>query len=427
MADTPAPAPAKKNWLRAGAVGVLGLFGGSATMYATAIFNTVVKPGKPVANFGAKVAGLDVTVEPKAIGESGWWDFGDGSALEPFDPAKASLAHTYAKPGTYTIKLTVRNFLMDENERTVPVELGATAAPSTLPPSITNLSVVPVGSTAVAPATFKVVGQVQNADKSMINTTAGLLKETTNGVVDELIVFDKPGTHAVDLIALGPKGGPVKQTAYVTVAAPTVGTLTATVRTLDTGTKIDRQPYVEQCAIPVPTKQNQQKSFEKRLNPPAGFTFKDVSVGGVSNKAVTNVRVEVDKSGATARVVGDWVGSPEAAAKAAGGGEVFIAVKGFAERQVAMNPKENRMTDTVLPGRPVSVKVPKRPEWMGQGARQVFVELTEVQATGSRPVLTQVNLLPTAPLVQQVTAAGRPCVVQAQMVGDAVEFMLRPQ
>ena len=99
MADTPAPAPAKKNWLRAGAVGVLGLFGGSATMYATALFNTVVKPGKPVANFGAKVAGLDVTVEPKAIGESGWWDFGDGSALEPFDPAKASLAHTYAKLG----------------------------------------------------------------------------------------------------------------------------------------------------------------------------------------------------------------------------------------------------------------------------------------------------------------------------------------
>jgi PKD repeat protein len=427
MADTPAPAPAKKNWLRAGAVGVLGLFGGSATMYATALFNTVVKPGKPVANFGAKVAGLDVTVEPKAIGESGWWDFGDGSALEPFDPAKASLAHTYAKAGTYTIKLTVRNFLMDENERTVPVELGKTAAPSNLPPSITNLSVVPVGSVAVAPATFKVVGQVQNADKSMISTTSGLLKETTNGVVEELVVFDKPGTYAVDLIATSSKAAPVKQMAVVKVEAPSVGTLTATVRTFDTGTKTEKQPYAQSIPIPLPTKQNPVKSFEKRLTPTGGFVFKEVTVTGVTGKVTANVRVDVDKTGTTARLVGDWVGSPDTVAKAAGSGEVFVTLTGMQEKQVAMTPKENRMTDTIPAGGRVTVKVPKRPEWMGQGARQVFVELTEVQATGSRSVLAQVNLLPTAPLVQQVTAAGRPCVVQAQMVGDAVEFTVRPQ
>lgn len=319
-APAPAPAPAKKGWLRAGIVGVLGLFGGTATMYATAVFDTIVKPAKPMANFGVRVSGLDVTCEHKAIGESGWWDFGDGSALEPFEPGKAAVTHTYAKSGTYTVKLTVRNFINEENERTVPVELGLKSAPSALPPSITGLTIVPVGSTAVAPATFKVVGQVQNADKSMINTTAGLLKETTNGVVEELIVFDKPGTHAVDLIALGPKGSPVKQTAYVTVSAPVVGALSATVRVVDTGVRVEKQPYVEQFAIPVPTKQNPVRSFDKRLHPPAGYVFAEVAVGGVTGKATTNVRVEMARDGSSARVVGDWVGSPDAAAKAAGGG-----------------------------------------------------------------------------------------------------------
>ena len=37
------------------------------------------------------------------------------------------MTHTYTKPGSYTVKLTVRNFLGDENERSVPVDV-ATAA-----------------------------------------------------------------------------------------------------------------------------------------------------------------------------------------------------------------------------------------------------------------------------------------------------------
>jgi PKD repeat protein len=419
MADAPAPAPApaKKGWLRAAVVGVCGLFGGTATMYVTAVFDSVVKPPKPVANFGTKVDGLAVTLEHKAIGDSGWWDFGDGSPLEPFDPNQATLAHTYAKPGTYSVKLTVRNFVMDENDRTVPVELGTAGAPAALPPSVTGLTVVPVGSTSVAPATFKIVGQVRNADKTMINTTAGLLKETNVGVVEELVVIDTPGPHTVDLIATSAKGGSVKQTAHVTVTAPTVGSLAAYVRVLDAGTKTDREPYAESVAVVAPTKQNPQKSFEKRLAPTAGFVFKEVTVGGVTNKAATNVRVELDKTGTSARVLGDWSGTPNV-------GEVFVTLKGTQERQVTLNPKETRATGEFVAGRAV-VKIPKRPEWMGQGARLVYVELTETLANGSRSVMAPETVPPTGPMVRQIQVAGRAAVATMQLNGDSVEFLVR--
>ena len=99
-------------------------------MYLSVIVDTVVKPSKPVANFAVAADGLTVTCQNHASGESGWWDFGDGTPLEPFDAGQPTVAHTYPKPGTYTVKLTVRNFLVEENTRAVPVDLSA-AAPQT--------------------------------------------------------------------------------------------------------------------------------------------------------------------------------------------------------------------------------------------------------------------------------------------------------
>jgi hypothetical protein len=202
----------------------------------------------------------------------------------------------------------------------------------------------------------------------------------------------------------------------VTVAAPTAGMLAANVRVVDTGMKVEKQPYAESVAVVVPTRQNPQKSFEKRLTPTAGFVFKDVTVGNNTGRGVvTNVRVQVDKGGGSARILGDWTASP--------GGEIFVAVTGTQERQVAMNPKETRATDTIATGR-ASVKIPKRPGWMGEGPRQIYVELTEMQAAGSRSVLAP-EALPAAGLVRQVQVAGRPVVVKMQVVNDAVEFVVQ--
>ena len=129
--------------MKAGIVGVFALSSGIAGTYATQVVNTVIKPGKPVANFSVAAEGLTVSCQNQATGESGWWDFGDGTSLVPFS-ADETVTHTYTKPGSYTVKLTVRNFLRDENERSVPVEVAT--GPKELPaPLITGFAVTPVG------------------------------------------------------------------------------------------------------------------------------------------------------------------------------------------------------------------------------------------------------------------------------------------
>lgn len=104
---------------------------------------------------------------------------------------------------------------------------------------------------------------------------------------------------------------------------------------------------------------------------------------------------------------------------------MFVTLKGIAQKQTAFNPRETRATDTVVNGR-ATVKLPKRPDWMGQGARQVFVELTETQATGTRTVMAQESVIATTPLIRQVVTAGRNAVAQVRVVGDAaVEFVVQ--
>ncbi|HSQ57094.1 MAG TPA: PKD domain-containing protein, partial [Gemmata sp.] len=133
MSDSASPGSASKKsggWMKAAILGTVGLGGGIAGTYATQVVNTVIKPTKPVANFSVATDGLAVTCQNQASGESGWWDFGDGTSLVPFT-LDQPVTHTYAKPGSYTVKLTVRNFLGDENDRSVPVEVAA--GPKELP------------------------------------------------------------------------------------------------------------------------------------------------------------------------------------------------------------------------------------------------------------------------------------------------------
>ena len=49
--------------MKAGILGVLGLGGGVAGTYTTAVVNTVIKPTKPVANFSVTADGLGVTCQ----------------------------------------------------------------------------------------------------------------------------------------------------------------------------------------------------------------------------------------------------------------------------------------------------------------------------------------------------------------------------
>jgi PKD repeat protein len=196
-------AEAKKGgWLKAAVVGMLGLGGGAAGTYATAVIDKVVKPTLPVANFAVAADGLTVTCQNHATGETGWWDFGDGSPLEPFAPSVPAVTHAYPKAGTYSVKLVVRNFTADENDRSVAVEVGSggKGSPAALP-QIAAFAVQPLTPAAVAPATFRLTADVKDADSCVWDFGDGRLEVAGGGKIDRLVTFDRPGAFPIQLVA----------------------------------------------------------------------------------------------------------------------------------------------------------------------------------------------------------------------------------
>ncbi len=88
MAEEKAPSKIG-GWLKAGITSVMGLCSGAVLMYVSPLVTNVVKPAKPLANFSQSVQGRTVTFQNRSSGASdGWWDFGDGSALERFPPPR---------------------------------------------------------------------------------------------------------------------------------------------------------------------------------------------------------------------------------------------------------------------------------------------------------------------------------------------------
>src|SRR5690348_6674048 len=132
----------KSSWLKAigGAIG--GLLSGAIMMYASPLIDKFVKPAKPVANFKVDADGATATFHNISTGATeGWWDFGDGSALEPVVAGQELVIHTYPNIGEFTAKLSVRNLLGDQDDRTTTVKLSKEAAQV---PTISTFEVVPV-------------------------------------------------------------------------------------------------------------------------------------------------------------------------------------------------------------------------------------------------------------------------------------------
>src|SRR5208282_6115880 len=120
MAQTTAEPTPKKSlagWIKTLATSLAGALSGAVLMYASPLVDMVIKPANPIANFQSQANGLTVTMQNKSTGgHEGWWDFGDGSALEPFVPDQAAVTHAYAKPASYTVKLTLKNLVGEQNE-----------------------------------------------------------------------------------------------------------------------------------------------------------------------------------------------------------------------------------------------------------------------------------------------------------------------
>src|SRR5438093_13377830 len=94
-------AGAKGGWLKTIIGTVAGLFSGAVMMYLTPLVERVVKPAKPLANFAVEQQSLAVTFHNRSNGGEGWWDFGDGSPLEPVSPKQPRVTHSSANPRPY--------------------------------------------------------------------------------------------------------------------------------------------------------------------------------------------------------------------------------------------------------------------------------------------------------------------------------------
>lgn len=242
------------GWLKAGVVSLCGLVSGAALMYFTPLVEQFVKPGKPVANFQYEVDGLKVAFHNRSSGAGdGWWDFGDGSALEPYSAAQGSVTHTFPRPGTYTVKLGLRNLFGEENERTVNVNLDAPAVQA--PPTIDAFEVTPLQPNAYAPATFKVVSKVRNATLCVwapgTENPLEVLNDLT-GTQERYVCLKTPGVHILRLAAYDGKQL-VERSASVQVERQPPGAVMAILNVTHQGvhvvTRQEPQPPV-QVAFP---------------------------------------------------------------------------------------------------------------------------------------------------------------------------------
>src|SRR5258708_3371005 len=122
-------APKKKTWFKTIVGSVFALVSGAVMTFVSPLLQKVAKPPTPVANFGHVQKGLEVTFTNSSIGggKSGW-DYGDGSALEFLPASQITVTHTYPNSGTFPVKLTVSNFLGEQNERKIDLVVADTHA-----------------------------------------------------------------------------------------------------------------------------------------------------------------------------------------------------------------------------------------------------------------------------------------------------------
>lgn len=266
MADQ---AKAGGGWLKGVVTTAVGLCSGAALMYVSPLIDKVIKPSKPVANFAAQAEGLSVNFQNRSQGGvEGWWDFGDGSALEPYAPDRDTVAHKYDKPGVYTVRLRLRNLLGDENERGVSVSVDATTTVAAGGPVVESLQVIPMRAETYAPATFKVVGKVKNADLCIWGLGERPIEVTPQtGAVERMVTLRRPGEHQIKLVAVkGSQTVEKVQTVQVLPAPP--GRAMAIVRVTREVVKIETTQKIHTVAVAFPPKE-QGNSYKFTAERPA--------------------------------------------------------------------------------------------------------------------------------------------------------------
>jgi hypothetical protein len=383
------------GWLKAAIGTVAGLLSGAAMMYISPLIDKVVKPPKPLANFAVEHEGTTVTFQNRSSGtHGGWWDFGDGSALEPIDPTQQAVTHTYATPGDYTAKLTVSNLLGDESERVVNLHLDSAQADK---PEITALTVEPVSPASYAPATFRVTSQVKNAQFCVWSLDDHRDMEITKDLAanqDRLVTFDRPGDWTIKLAASN--GTQTEQKSVsVKVLAPPSGSVAAILSVTDSATRVEtvNVPCVFSEPFPAAMK-DAAAPFSKQVMARPSYLIKDVQVpvakgpplqmqnqpemtidpALVKGGSVRNLKLQMSPDRRSVRLTGELL-KPAGLGKGGVVPNVELPVVFVEERRVAAQRPETPVTATLTaPGSAMLTMPTLPPDWV-DARRQMRLEL----------------------------------------------------
>lgn len=303
MAEEKAPGLLSR-WIKAGVTSLCGLLGGAVLMYITPLVNSAVKPAKPVANFAHQAQGLEVTFQNRSSGGTeGWWDFGDGSALEPYSPKQLSVTHTYARPGTYAVKLSLRNLLGEEGERAVSLNLDSSATA----PVIEAFQVVPLQRECVAPAVVQIKCKVKNAALCLWSLGEDRPLEISEDPTkqDRYVTFKDPGVYTLRLVAVNGKQT-VEKSEQVVVGICQHEAPSATLKVTYQAVHVQNRTETRAVRVTWPAGQTgDAQPFEKATLVPQGYQIVKASLQNATDPEVRNVRVAVDPGRAKVIVQGE--------------------------------------------------------------------------------------------------------------------------
>jgi PKD repeat protein len=323
---------------------IAGLLSGAALMYVSPLVDRFVKPSPPIANFGVDKDGLKITIHNQSSGgHEGWWDFGDGSALEAFDPDKSTCEHKYTAAGQYPVKLSLKSVFGDAHERTVNVQLDAGTATA---PKIAAFEVAPLLKHVIAPATFRVVSQVANAD-TCVWSYGDRDPEVVSGAAgpgERLVTFAQPGTYTVKLIALaGKKAAEASKT--VVVEQRSAAQAMVQLNVTDTMVQVNRLSPVKQITIDFPPQTRDNSfQFERVLHATHGYQILDKKVletGAAQGIQGLNVEILPDRK--SYKVTGQLVKQTKFFGKTRQLPHAMVRVQLFEEQQITTPPTPSQI------------------------------------------------------------------------------------
>ena len=308
MDETPVLSSKISGWVKTLVGTLAAALSGAVMMWVSPLLQNAFRPARPIANFQIDAQnGLEVTFKNLSSGGDGWWDFGDGTALEPASLKQPQAKHTYPSAGTYVAKLTVRSLLGDESDRTVNIQLGDQRSD---PPEILALDATPISPGAFAPATFRITTKCKNAKVCVWDYGDDRPDDVVTEMPDNqdrLVTFPKPGGYMVKVVAVN--GTQFReQNTVVFVDEPPTGMVTAILHVADQATRVDRadDPVTVTVAIPPYVKDNVY-AFDQPVPAKPGYEIVAARYETVNERGAEGVTLQVSDDHRSAHLTGKLV------------------------------------------------------------------------------------------------------------------------